>query len=97
MLQACWKLSISFLPPGLRVGHRCGPASESRGVLKRPTLKYRLRKGWRGYKDSRRIERMKREERSTQRRSRRLERSGHDDRAAGERVNPKSEFGAASG
>ena len=97
MLQACLKLSISFLPPGLRVGYRCGSASEPCGILKRPNLKYRQRKGWRGYKDSRRIQRRKKEKRSTRRRSGRVERSADDDRAAGEGVNPKSEFGVASG
>jgi hypothetical protein len=46
-----FQASSFFLPPRRRAGHGCDPAAERRGVPKRPGLRYRVRKGWKGYKD----------------------------------------------
>ena len=59
-LQACCKpvaglfeASLSPLPPGSQAGPRVRcPPSKRQGVPKRPDLRYRRRKGRRGYKDS---------------------------------------------
>ena len=40
-----------FLPRCPRTGHRFCPASERRGVPKCPSLRYRVRKGWKGYRE----------------------------------------------
>ena len=50
LVSSLFEASHFFLPPGSRAGHRCGPAAEQRGVPRCPAMRYRLRKGWRGYR-----------------------------------------------
>ena len=58
MFQACFnhvsslfEASSVFLPGGPRAGLRHGPAYERRGGPRRPGLRYRVRKGWQGYRE----------------------------------------------